>query len=53
VDRIALPDAEFMPEVASFMSDEDGKGWTTLLPWLYSDAGEPELIAPCWLAGTE
>jgi hypothetical protein len=52
VDRIALPDAEFMPEVASFMSDEDGEGWTTLLPWLYS-AREPDPIVACWIAGNE
>lgn len=35
LDRIALPDVEFMPKFASFIRDEDGLGWTTLVPWLY------------------
>lgn len=52
LEDIAPPDAEFMPKVASLIRDAGGEGWTTLLPWLYSD-GESELIEACWVAGAE
>lgn len=53
LEEIAPPDAEFMPIVALLIRDVGGEGWTTLLPWLYSDAGESDLIAACWVAGAE
>jgi hypothetical protein len=45
-DASMLPDAEFMPKFESLIIEAVGEGWTTL-PWLYSDAGELELIVAC------
>jgi hypothetical protein len=45
-DASMLPDAEFMPKFESLIIEAVGEGWTTL-PWLYSVAGELELIVTC------
>jgi hypothetical protein len=45
-DASMLPDAEFMPKFESLIIGAVGEGWTTLL-WLYSVAGELELIVAC------
>ena len=45
-DASMLPDTEFMPKFESLVIEAVGEGWITL-PWLYSAAGELELIVAC------
>ena len=45
-DASMLPDAEFMAKFESLIIEAVGEDWTTL-PWLYSVAGELELIVAC------